>query len=358
MLATSRLRLRVRAAFLAARERAEAGRRRAAVRACRARASWLAARCGSRRSVRSMARERVLEGLRVPRRPAAESRRALRRVRADVVPFFGGGSFTPARRALDSPMAIACLAERAPCLPSRTCSISSWTNSPAWVEEIFLRACRGARPSEFSCSASFLLGDRRRKILASQRVAALAGVHRSVHPNLHRLLLERRFGMRKVLTLTVASLVLAAAFAAAGTDKAVSHAKAAHGTVQALDATGKTFVLRMGSKEMKVTYNDAAPAVFLEDQSGPGKTARKIDPPRPAPPLPRDRRERRRPARRSQDRGPSLGIRVAGRLEASASEALAPGAGARFLHTGPRYGDLASGASFGNRIRRGAERPG
>ena len=63
--------------------------------------------------------------------------------------------------------------------------------------------------------------------------------------------------MRKVLTLTVASLVFAAAFASAGTDKAVSHAKAAHGTIQSLDATGKTFVLKMGSKEMKVTYNDA-----------------------------------------------------------------------------------------------------
>ena len=52
--------------------------------------------------------------------------------------------------------------------------------------------------------------------------------------------------------------MLAAAFATAATDKAVSHAKAAHGTVQALDATGNSFVLRMGSKEMKVTYNDAS----------------------------------------------------------------------------------------------------
>jgi hypothetical protein len=31
----------------------------------------------------------------------------------------GAGSFTPARRALDNPMAMACLADRAPCLPSR-----------------------------------------------------------------------------------------------------------------------------------------------------------------------------------------------------------------------------------------------
>ena len=46
-------------------------------------------------------------------------------------PFSGGGKSTPARRAFERPMAIACLAERAPCLPSRTCSISSRTNSPA-----------------------------------------------------------------------------------------------------------------------------------------------------------------------------------------------------------------------------------
>src|SRR5438876_7740858 len=59
---------------------------------------------------------------------------ALRRVRADVLPFFGGGSLTPARRALERPMAMACLAERAPCLPSRMWCISSRTNSPAWVE--------------------------------------------------------------------------------------------------------------------------------------------------------------------------------------------------------------------------------
>ena len=63
--------------------------------------------------------------------------------------------------------------------------------------------------------------------------------------------------MRKIFTLTVASMVLAAAFASAGTDKAVSHARAAHGTVQSLDASSKTFVLHMGTKEMKVTYNDA-----------------------------------------------------------------------------------------------------
>jgi hypothetical protein len=39
----------------------------------------------------------------------------------DAFALAGGfGSFTPARRAFDSPIAMACFAERAPCLPSRT----------------------------------------------------------------------------------------------------------------------------------------------------------------------------------------------------------------------------------------------
>ncbi|PYR08901.1 MAG: hypothetical protein DMG00_14530 [Acidobacteria bacterium] len=36
------------------------------------------------------------------------------------------------------PMAIACLIDRAPCLPRRTCPISSRTNSAAWVGAAFL----------------------------------------------------------------------------------------------------------------------------------------------------------------------------------------------------------------------------
>ncbi|MXV05556.1 hypothetical protein DYQ95_00100 [Xanthomonas sp. LMG 9002] len=40
---------------------------------------------------------------------------------------------TPARRALDRPMAIACLVDFTWVLPARTRSISSRTNSPAWV---------------------------------------------------------------------------------------------------------------------------------------------------------------------------------------------------------------------------------
>src|SRR5674476_272738 len=54
-----------------------------------------------------------------------------------------GVMFTPARLALDSPMAITCLAERAPCLPPRTCSTSSRTYSPACVEgDLVFRAGR------------------------------------------------------------------------------------------------------------------------------------------------------------------------------------------------------------------------
>lgn len=63
----------------------------------------------------------------------ARRRSALLRVRSVVWPFFGGGRSTPARRAFDKAMAIACLVERAPCLPSRMWCISSRTNSPAWV---------------------------------------------------------------------------------------------------------------------------------------------------------------------------------------------------------------------------------
>jgi hypothetical protein len=80
-----------------------------------------------------VARERFREGdLRLLLCARFVSREAFRRVAFD--PVLGGGSFTPARRALDKPIAIACRADRAPCLPWRTCSISSRTNSPACVE--------------------------------------------------------------------------------------------------------------------------------------------------------------------------------------------------------------------------------
>ena len=53
------------------------------------------------------------------RRAAERACFAARRVSSETVPFFGAFSFTPARRAFDSPIAIACWVERAPCLPSR-----------------------------------------------------------------------------------------------------------------------------------------------------------------------------------------------------------------------------------------------
>src|SRR5256714_8388154 len=57
-------------------------------------------------------------------------------------------SGTPARRAFDRPMAIACLVERAPCLPWRMSSSSSRTTSPATVlADLPARAFRRARSS-------------------------------------------------------------------------------------------------------------------------------------------------------------------------------------------------------------------
>jgi hypothetical protein len=64
------------------------------------------------------ARERRAEGrLRVLAARRADS--ALRLV--DAFALAGGrGSFTPARRAFESPIAMACFVDRAPCFPSRT----------------------------------------------------------------------------------------------------------------------------------------------------------------------------------------------------------------------------------------------
>jgi hypothetical protein len=132
-LASQRRRFRVRAAFFAAAERERAERCFATRFACLDNACLDAERPLSRLSARFVARDRFSEGfLRRPARPFVRSRFAWRFVRS--LPRFGGGNFTPARRALDRPMAIACSGDRAPCSPSRMCSISSRTNSPAWVE--------------------------------------------------------------------------------------------------------------------------------------------------------------------------------------------------------------------------------
>jgi hypothetical protein len=127
--------VRVRAAFFAAAERWALVRLLAAERACLESAFFEAADRPSRLSAFVIARDRVRDGaLALLFAPFLSSRLALRRVSLGAAPFFGGGNFTPARRAFDKPIAIACLVDRAPCSPSRICSISSRTNSPAWVE--------------------------------------------------------------------------------------------------------------------------------------------------------------------------------------------------------------------------------
>jgi hypothetical protein len=112
--------------------------------ACREKAALETVDLGSRFSAPSVLRERLAEGiLHGCSCPSLYSRSARSRTVFD--PLFGGCSGMPALRALLRPIAIACLADRAPCLPSRTCSISSCTNSPAAVDR--------ALPSRMSCLA-------------------------------------------------------------------------------------------------------------------------------------------------------------------------------------------------------------
>jgi hypothetical protein len=131
-------RARVRAALFAEADRCAAVRFLALERACLARAPCDAAECPSFRNAPLTAIERDLETFRLlPPLAFAVSRAACRRVRSEAARFLGGRSFTPARRAFDNPIAIACLVDRAPCLPSRTWCISSRTNSPACVDGAF-----------------------------------------------------------------------------------------------------------------------------------------------------------------------------------------------------------------------------
>jgi hypothetical protein len=137
---------RVRAARFACSDRALAERFRAARLACVASARCEAADRPSFFSARNVARERSADGF--AEDPRRTSRSACLRVRGLTSVPLGAGSFTPARLAFERPMAIACLVERAPCLPSRMCSISSRTNSPACVDGAFpSRASRRARSS-------------------------------------------------------------------------------------------------------------------------------------------------------------------------------------------------------------------
>ena len=109
----------VRDAFAATAERARAPRFRAVARACLASAVLEAARRPSRRRADLVARWRRADGF-LPDRLRFKACWALRRVFSDVVPFSGARSFTPERRAFESPIAIACLVDRAPCFPFRT----------------------------------------------------------------------------------------------------------------------------------------------------------------------------------------------------------------------------------------------
>jgi len=91
----------------------------AALLAWRERAAWEAAPRGSRLSACEVARDREADFFFVTEPdfaglfPFARSRSADLRVRSDALPFFGGFKATPAGRALDNPMAMACLVDLA-----------------------------------------------------------------------------------------------------------------------------------------------------------------------------------------------------------------------------------------------------
>src|SRR5438477_8929153 len=148
------------AAFFAAALRDVALRRRAAELAWRDSALGEAAEWPSGFSASRTARDRRVDGF-LCARPSSIACTADSRVRSDVVPFAGAGSFTPARRAFCNPMAMACFVERAPCFPWRMCSISSRTNSPACVD--------GAFPSRLSFCA--------------RRIVSFSGMGVSFHAN-------------------------------------------------------------------------------------------------------------------------------------------------------------------------------
>ena len=107
--------LRVRAALRAACERLERVLRRAADLAWLDSARREAPDRPSPLSTSRLARDRLADG-----RLLREERWLLLSFWADAVPSGGGGSFTPAFRAFDSPIAIACLGFLTPCFPSLT----------------------------------------------------------------------------------------------------------------------------------------------------------------------------------------------------------------------------------------------
>jgi hypothetical protein len=91
-----------------------------AFRACRDRADLEAVAVLSRFDALDVARERLGHAFLLPERPFAKSRLACLRILLLPRPPFGGFKSTPARRAFDNPIAIACFGDLTPCFPSRT----------------------------------------------------------------------------------------------------------------------------------------------------------------------------------------------------------------------------------------------
>jgi len=99
-------------AFMAARWREAAPRVLADLRAWRERLCLDAAECPSLFKTPEIARERVLDARFVLLCfPLRRSRFAFLRTCDEALPFLGACSFTPALRAFESPMAIACLVD-------------------------------------------------------------------------------------------------------------------------------------------------------------------------------------------------------------------------------------------------------
>jgi len=92
--------------------------------------------CPRAASVRVATRDALRIRSRFGDRPFSESR-AARSFTSAEGSSLGGGSLTPARRAFERSDRDGCLADRAPCFPSRMWSISSRMNSPACVDGAF-----------------------------------------------------------------------------------------------------------------------------------------------------------------------------------------------------------------------------
>jgi len=110
----------VRTALIAALCKDEWPRLFAALRVCRDSADLETVAVLSLFNALDVARERLGDVFLFPDRPLAKSRFACFRVLLPPWPSFGAFKSTPALRAFDSPIAIACFGHLAPCFPSRT----------------------------------------------------------------------------------------------------------------------------------------------------------------------------------------------------------------------------------------------